>query len=91
MSETLLRRGHKSYVAGLPGFYVVNPTTNIGSRRYSTRAAAEREIQRVYADYPRDHSELVVVEIDDDERLSRDRSGFPAHSRPATQDRKSVV
>lgn len=59
------RRGNAAWVAGLPGFYVVNPETWISnSRPFTTRAAAEKRIAEIDAAYPGTPGVLRVVEIE---------------------------
>lgn len=60
------RRGKHAYVAGLPGFYVVNPGTNIAVGAFLERQAAEQHVKKLEADYPFDHAALVIVELSDE-------------------------
>jgi hypothetical protein len=59
----MIRRGINAYVAELPGFYVVNPTTNIAVSGWPTHEEAERDIVARDARYPDDAVKLTVVRL----------------------------
>ena len=57
------RRGLPGYAAGCPGFYVVNPRTNIAVAVHASRENAEADGASRDAAYPNDGLKLVVVEV----------------------------
>lgn len=58
------RRGLKDYVNGTPGFYIVNPRTNISNhRRFGTKREAEANLRHLEAKLDSDPGVQVVVEI----------------------------
>jgi hypothetical protein len=63
----VIRRGINAYGAGLPGFYVVNPQTNIAVSRWDFREDAERDAAERDARYPEDRLKLIVVRVASDE------------------------
>lgn len=67
----MTRRGLNGYVAGVPGFYVVNPRTNIAVSAWATRESAEKDAATRDARYPDDQLKLAVVRIACDENWSR--------------------
>lgn len=58
------RRGERDYVNGVPGFYVVNPRTNISNHpRFRSRLKAGEYLGRLHAKYPNDPDVQVVIEL----------------------------
>lgn len=57
------RRGADTYQRGVPGFYVVNRQTNIGSGPHASLEEAEAEAERRNAIPPATPGLLIAVEI----------------------------
>jgi hypothetical protein len=58
------RRGLKDYVDGTPGFYVVNPNTNISNHpRFRSRLKAKEYLGNLNAKYGSDPNVQIVIEI----------------------------
>lgn len=62
-----MRRGLYAYVAGLPGFYVVNPKTSIAVSRWDDQEDAERDAAERNAIPPPAPDPLIVHKLPFDE------------------------